>query len=149
MGMENARGFPNCVRLDYLEEERRCEPLFPGCRIVCAVLAQCLMKTPLSWKEAAGPIHQETDNTVIVTLREQGASCIKRNGESFLAPGYPVDAADTIGGGCPHRRSPGGPFQGLDAGTVHGLQKPGSGSGCGKGGSRPAGGTNKEDKCIF
>lgn len=54
-------------------------------------------------EEAAAHLHSITHNSVIVTLGEQGAYCLEKNGDSYHLPAYPAEhLVDTIGAGDSH-----------------------------------------------
>ena len=54
-------------------------------------------------EEAARKLHSITENIVIVTLGEQGAFCIEKDGTEFMIPSVPAtNIVDTIGAGDSH-----------------------------------------------
>lgn len=56
----------------------------------------------MGWQKAARLIHRVTGNAVIVTLGEDGAYSIDKDGTGFYAEGVRVLVADTIGAGDAH-----------------------------------------------
>lgn len=55
------------------------------------------------YKEAAAHLQSVTNNTVIITLGEQGTYCLEKNGDSYLVPSVPAtNVVDTIGAGDAH-----------------------------------------------
>lgn len=55
------------------------------------------------YRAAARTLQRRTKNTVIVTLGEKGAYCLKQTGEEFFVPSEQVSqVADTIGAGDSH-----------------------------------------------
>lgn len=55
-----------------------------------------------STEEAAAVLNRLTQNSVIVTLGEQGAYCLEKSGDSYTVAGNPAHVADTIGAGDSH-----------------------------------------------
>lgn len=51
---------------------------------------------------AAAALQQQTGNTVIVTLGEQGTYCLEKSGDSYTVPTVPATVKDTIGAGDSH-----------------------------------------------
>lgn len=56
-----------------------------------------------NYKDAAAQLNSITQNTVIITLGEQGTFCLEKDGDQYLIPSVPAEhVADTIGAGDSH-----------------------------------------------
>lgn len=93
------------IKKDRLDRILSLHPVLHINRAEAALLAGYLSgKTdmPEDWHETAERIYRFTQNSVIVTLGENGAYCVGKSGKGFEAGGFPVQVKDTIGAGDAH-----------------------------------------------
>ena len=107
--------------VEFLEENRQLEIYFaPGPRgvhIPDGRLERVLALSPVlhinrqeaaelsgreGLREAVEALHAVTGNTVIVTLGDEGAFCMEKDGAAYRIPGVPAQVVDTIGAGDSH-----------------------------------------------
>lgn len=108
--------------IEFLEDHPQLEICFaPGPRGICikdGKLEQMMALHPLlhineqeardlsgksNYEEAAAALQKVTENTVIITLGENGTYCLEKDGTSYLVPGVAAkEVVDTIGAGDSH-----------------------------------------------
>lgn len=83
------------------EKNRRMLALHPILHI--NALEASTMSSQEDYKKAAEYLHSITQNTVIITLGENGCYCVEKDGTSYFVPAVPADhVEDTIGAGDSH-----------------------------------------------